>query len=468
MSPAPGVQITTSVARRRTQTGVIPDTLFVPAITQKGPHASAVEVSSIAEFEAVYGAPVSSGIAHAAIRTAFAERGTPRVFVGRIVGPGAVKASKAFSTAALTVTAKEYGAYWNAATVQIATGGTSVITIVEPDGTIITSPALADLAAVAAWGADLDHFDFATSGAVLPATAAATPLAGGTDDAASITETQRDTARALFGKSLGCGIIQEPGSTTTAAGLKLMAHAAANNRLAMIDIAEGNSTGQAETFESALRNQTGASRSKLNRSWARVRSTTPGAADLVPFSILEAGMLGRNTAAGVPMGQPAAGGFGMPSGALSLETEFSDADRSALNDSRVNVAISQDGQIMGYGNRSLSTAAGETQFSIARTLMVIEAESEQAGRAYVHRLVDGEGHVLASFLKDLVAICEKHRLDGSLFGSSSTAYVVQVFEVNTDANLLEGVLNAAIDVLPAGASEYVRINITAHAEAIGA
>jgi len=471
VSAAPGVQVSSVVARRRRQTGVIPATMFVPAITLRGPHGAAVEVSSLAEFESVFGGPVASSIAHAELKAAFAE-GAPRAYVARIVGPSPVFSSLNLSNGsgtALTVTARQYGSYFNDATVAVAaSGGNFVLTIVEPDGSTIVSPSLADLAEAVAWGADLENYVITSSGSTDPVTAAAANLTSGDDDAANITETQRDTARALFAKNLGCGHIHEPGLTTTAGALKLMAHAAANNRLAFVDVNEGVTVANSVTHADSLRDQPGALRSKLNRSWARVRGAVTGTTDLVSFSALELGMLGRNDAAGVPVGQPAAGGFGKPNGALSLETEYSDAERATLNTGHVNVAVAADDEILGYGNRSLSTTQGEKLFSQARTRMVIQAQAEHAGRAYVHRLVDGEGRVLGEFLKDLIAICEQHRKDGNLYGAAADAYRVQVFEVNTDENLLEGVLNAAIDILPSGAAEFVRINITSYADSIGA
>ena len=469
---APGVHMTTSVSRRRPQTGVVPGTVFMPAITEKGPHAAAVEVSSIAEFESVFGGAVAESSAHAELKAKFAE-GAPRAFIARIVGAAPVLADIDLSngtTTALTVTASEYGAYWNDTTVQVAaSGGNFTLTIVEPDGTILSSGTLADLDAAVTWGATLDHFTIAKTGTTDPVTAAAAALTGGDDDANGVLEAQRITARALFGRSLGCGTLHEPGSTGTTAHTALMAHADANNRLALLDVASGTSVANIVTHAETLQDLTGARRSKLNASWARVRGATAGTTDLVSFSSLEAGMLGRNDAAGTPVGQPAAGGFGQPVGALSLEVEFTDDDRGTLNDAHANVAISEDGTIAGYGNRSLSTVDGEKQFSIARTLMVIEAEAQLEGRKYVHRMVDGEGHVLAKYLKDLIGVCQRHHKDGSLYGATEAdAFRVQVFEVNTDESLLDGILESAIDVRPAGSAEFVRINITSHADTIGA
>lgn len=475
MSIAPGVQVTTTIAKRKKRTGIVPGTVFMPVVSIRGPHDRALEIGSLAEFVAAFGARDTASLAYDALDILFQE-GMPRAFVTRIVGVTPVKASKALVDAGaatvLTITAKEYGAYWNATTVaNVVSGGNFTLTITEPDGTVYTSGLLADTAAAVVWVATLANFTAVSAGSNDPATLAAAAMTGGTDDRATISETQRQTASNVLEKKYGCGVYIETGATSAAAELRIAAHCAATNRIAITDIADGTSVAASVTQAGTEVNTANARRVKLNRSYANVAGLTAGTTRILPWSVIEAGIMGANDAKGVPVGQPASGRYGVSKTALSLVTEFNDTDRATLNDARVNVAIADTdtGDIMGYGNRSLSTAAGETQFSVQRTLMVIQAECELAAKAYVHRLVDGDQHVLGELLKDLIGICQNHRLAGDLFGKTDAeAFAVLVFEVNTQDDLLAGIINATVDVLPSGAAEFVRINITAHADTIGA
>jgi len=58
----PGVVVTTAVRTGPTNAQVMPTaTLFVAGVTVRGPEGKAIAVSSIAEFEAVYGGYTSDG-----------------------------------------------------------------------------------------------------------------------------------------------------------------------------------------------------------------------------------------------------------------------------------------------------------------------------------------------------------------------------------------------------------------------
>ncbi len=454
----------------------------MPVVSLRGVVGTVYEIGGLQEYEPILGDRDTGSTAYDELDIALREwQGVGRLLLTRVVGPGAVKASKVLlnstPTTALTLTAVEYGAYWNATTIACAvSGGNFVLTVVEPDGTTYVSPTLADLDAAVAWvGAtastgSLPNFTMAKTGSTDPVTLAAAALTGGDDDRASITETQRATARNLFERSYGVGTHLEPGVSATASVQAIAAYCEANNRIAEITLPDTLDDAATTAAVDALIDTAGGDRVKVHRSWADVPGVTPGTTRTVGWSCIEAGRLGYNDDHGVPVGQPAAGVHGASVTALSLTTDYSITRRATLNDHYVNVAINDpELGIMGFGNRSLSTTPGEVQFGMARTRMVIEGQCESAGKLWVHKLLGGDLHELETFKAQLISICREHRIAGSLLGATDDdAFRVYVREVNTTENLLEGILYAAVDILPAGASEFVRINITAHAEAIGA
>jgi hypothetical protein len=144
----------------------------------------------------------------------------------------------------LIVTADEYGSYFNAFKIKVIQGpiggsGYRVVQLMENDGTTVIDQTdeFNDRTAVSGvqLGAD-DNVPVTITlggGSGLPTVAAATALSSGTDDRASITQTQVDTALTYLSIDNGPGQVVSPNWQTNAAHDSLDAHAAANNRFAV-------------------------------------------------------------------------------------------------------------------------------------------------------------------------------------------------------------------------------------------
>lgn len=460
--PAPGttVSIVESAPTRTppTDTGV----WFVSGITEKGPLAPrafaqssafpSTVVESLADFQRLYGGRVTYGTLYDAIDTFFREGGS-RAYVARVVGPAPAYATLSLLDGgvgvSLIVTARNPGAWPNAATVAVSAGvagGTFVLTIVDPDGNVTVSPDLLDTAAAVAWGAALPLVSIALGASPTdPAVRAPTNLAGGADDRASITEAQWTAALARFVAELGPGQVSAPGRTTDAAHQALNAHAGpAHNRVALLD---GVDTATAATLIAAAAAARGSGRyGALFAPWA----TVPGVAGLttrtVPYSAVAAGLIARNDAAGGNPNIAAAGVNGQAVYATGLsQAAFSDSDRAALNDAGVNVAIVKYGAVRSYGFRSLADPAadpGWTQFTNARLVMAYTAEAEAVAERYVFAQIDGQDHTIGDFNGDLKGVAMVFYNDGALYGATSD----EAFSVNTGANVNTAATKAAGEI----------------------
>ena len=93
----PGIVVTTAVRTGPTNTQTAPTaTLFVAGVTERGPDGTSHLVTSLSDFEDIFGGYVSSGYTHQTIETFF-EEGGARAYVSRVVDESADEASLALA-----------------------------------------------------------------------------------------------------------------------------------------------------------------------------------------------------------------------------------------------------------------------------------------------------------------------------------------------------------------------------------
>jgi hypothetical protein len=428
----------------------------------------------MSEFVRIYGARVTYSYLWDAIDCYFKEGGS-RAYIGRTVGPAPVYASHTFvdgsAVATMIATAKSPGAWANALTVQILAGGgggTFVISVADASGVLEVSPDLADVAAAINWSQSSDYItvtDNVTSSQD-PAVVGATALTGGTDDNTNIVEDNWTATYLLFSRDLGPGQVIAPGHTTLGGQTALLAHAEANNRVAIVDAVDSGSKATLKSAAAALQGAVPGNRhAALFAPWAVVPGIVAGTTRTVPWSAIEAGIISRNDAHLSP--NVAAAGLvnGQSVYAIGLsQPAFSDSDREDLNDSSVNVVRRLFNGIMAYGYRTLVEPDGDPNwvtFSNSRLYMAIVAQSDAIGERYVFDNIDGKGLTFKEFGGELAGMLGVFYGEGSLFGDTAdTAYIVDTGStVNTLDTIADLQIRAVLRVRMSPFGELVHIDI---------
>lgn len=252
----PGVEIITATRTGpQNPPGPSNATWFTLGVSERGPVGKATPVTSLGEYEQVYGGRTNASAMLYDSVQCFFEEGGSRAIVARVTGDGATPSTLTVKDGAdantLRLDASSPGSWGQGVSVQIdpAPGdpGTVVLQVFQ-GGQVVerhigTTPAgLATSINTASKLLKAVPLGAATSDPqqALPATLAVTPLTGGDDMRAAIT-TQRvlDTADKTMPKSLGPGAISAPGWSADQIGAGLGAHAKQRGRVALISAARG-------------------------------------------------------------------------------------------------------------------------------------------------------------------------------------------------------------------------------------
>lgn len=278
-----------------------------------------------------------------------------------------------------------------------------------------------------------------------------------------VVDTGVASALAALTKDLGPGQVFVPGALGQAADTHtaLLAHAATNNRIALLDAAPDADATALLALAATLSVDANARYGALWAPGAVIPGLTSADTRTVAFSVTEAGIIARNDVAYSP-NVAAAGVNGQSRFAIDLEATFTDAQRESLNDAGVDIAKSVYGAVRAYGYRTL--ADPDTQWSLlsnARLNMEIVAKAEEIGERYLFTQIDGRRIVIGQFGADLTGMLIPYYEAGSLFGDSAAdAFYVDVGPaVNTLETIAAGDLRAIIGARMSPFAEYVVIEI---------
>lgn len=476
----PGVVIlneTTPVPRGiPTDTGVA----YMTGLSERGPVGTTVLLDSLSDYVRLYGSRVTYGQLYDAAEIYF-RLGGRKLYLSRVVGPAPVKATKTLNDRAGTplptirVDAVSAGEWGNTLTVSIANGvtvNTFIITIKRSTVVVEVSPELANPAAAVAWSLFSSYVrvtDLASASVAPtnnPAVVADQALISGTDNRASITETQWTDALVAFPRILGPGQVLAPGRTTGAAHEALLVHAEVNNRAAPLDLADTAATGTLIGAVAADRVSAGTPEyGAAFAPWLLARGVLGGTTRTIPPSVAVAAAAGRSDAVfGTANIAPAGANGQLRSPILGLTRTYTDTDRELLNESGVNVIRDVFGATQIYGFRSEANPTTDPeflQFTATRFRMQLAAQAERIGERFVFRQIDGRGQLFAEFRGVLDAMLLRHYIAGSLFGATpEDAFFVDVGSgVNTSVTIADGQLRARISVRMSPFAELVEITI---------
>lgn len=458
-----------------TDTGV----WFVVGLSDRGgPEDVTDPVRNLDEFERRFGGRVNYSVLYDAVETYFREGGS-RLYMSRVVGPAAAVASVVLDDGAaadtLRIDAESAGEWANGAadglSVEVVAGSAAetFVLIVRLGGDEVErSPDLADKAAAIAWSLDSDYIRAVDEAPAAgdPAVVAATNLAGGADDRASVTDAEWAAALARFNKDLGPGQVSAPGRTTAVGHQQLKDHQAANNRWAVLDPPDVPTAAGNQAAANNARAQGGNNRGAfIAGPWITVPGLVAGTSRTVPPSALIAALVSRNDGANRSPNEPAAGDLGIARWATGLsQPGWTDAEREALNNSGFNVIRMLYGSVRVYGWRSLVDSVAEPDWinaGNARLYMAIAAEAEVIAERFLFDELDGRGLTISAFGGELTGMLLPYYEAGSLYGESpGEAFYVDVGQqVNTPETIANGELRAVLALRMSPFAEEVTIEI---------
>lgn len=466
---APGVivQVQTSPPSRSapSDTGVA----FIAGLTDQGPLAP-VQVQSLAQFVTLCGARVSYSPMYDALDVFFREGGNA-AYISRVVGPAPVSATFTFNGAdanpSLIIKANSPGAWGNNLKVQILAGLVSGYRVQVQDvngNPLETSSDLATQQDAVTWASAYSNYVVITigSGSEAPAVHASVSLASGADDRADIVDANWLAALNLFTKDLGPGQVLAPGRTTAVGHTQLCDHAAANNRVALLDLVDDPVVGDLQTAGSQAASTGNGQYGGAYTPWVRIPGVTAGTTRVVSPAAAVAGVIARNDVAFNP-NTAAAGKNGQFRSVIGLsQPAFSDSQRDTLNVSGINVIRSMFGGFRVYGNRSLADPVNSPnwiEFTVSRYFMWLSSRSAIVAENYEFEPIDGAGHLQSDYASDLGALCQSDYSAGILFGDTAeAAYSVDTGDsVNTPTTIALGQLRAVVAARPSPTAEVISI-----------
>jgi hypothetical protein len=474
----PGVVVTTAVRTGPTSIQVTPTaTAFVAGVTSRGPSSSATLISSIAQYEAIYGGYVSTGYTHQTVKTFF-EEGGARIYVSRAVGagstPGACALLDATPATTLTLTASGKGLWANtqltASVIIVAT--TSFYVEIKLNGAKVytsgtyTASTKADFVNEINNSAVAALYVTATStGSVIPVAVTDKVFSGGTDGS---TVAAADIVIALgrFTYDLGSGAVMAPGYYDGTTVDALVAHANTNHRIALSSVAAGSTAGQAVTDAAAYRGDTNSEHLAIYWPWVKVPNgtltmTTP------PEGFVAARRAAVQNSRGVFY--PYAGEAGAASYVVGLETSVSKEDTDTVDAGNVNAIRIVQGSLRIYGARSMSTDTDNFRFITGQEVLnYVVYLAELNLEPLLFQPIDGRKTIFARVASTLVSILDPLAKAGGLFAiydvngkEIDPGYSVVVSDaLNPVTQLAQGKIVAKVGARVSGIGDKIEVQVT--------
>lgn len=485
---APGVYVTVSAAPPSANAGSPTGQWFVTGYTNQGPTGVAVPITSMTDYANYLGTrTTNSSLIYDSLDEYFHDGGV-FAWVSRVVGPSSSKASVIVSDQGgspqhtLTFTTVGSGVWGNAISIVVAAGTAAnsyTLSIQNAGVAVATSPNLFFPADAVTWIGAQNPWQVLVS-VVNDGSSNATPtnnpangtypLTGGTDDYADITDTQFTAALTYFTSALGPGQVSAPGHTTNTGYLALAAHALAFNRTALLDVADNASASNLETQAASVQSAaTNPSYAAMCAPWViipGITSTNPSASSPVPTrtippSALFAAMMSANDLTN-DANNPAAGSNGGTSGyAIGVTQTYVASDLGNLNAAGVDVVRIVNGTVQVYGYRSLALDPNWVYLNNCRFRMQVTNDMDLIGEGFVFAEIDGKGQVFARLAGALSGKCQQYWTNNSIFGpTAASAFQVNVGpQVNTNATIAAGQINAIVSLKMSPYGEFVDINV---------
>lgn len=479
----PGVVVTTAVRTGPAGANVAPaSTFFVCGTAERGSTTEAKLVTSVADFEEMYGVYNGSYTLHQHVRTFFEEGGT-KCYVARVVGAstssGTLDLDNPSAVASLRLTASSAGSWSSDVTAAVVAGtGSNFIvkiyfqdTLVYSTGNVANATAAADKINNSTVATNYVTATALVGGNVLDVVAA-TALSTG-DDGTAPTTNQLLAGLDLFTQDLGAGAVAIPGQYSTTYYDAILAHCIANNRIGILGMDPAFTDDDAITQAVDYATVTGAEYLAFYHPYVEIPVEGGVTIEVSPEAFVAAKRSIAHQTVG-PWQAPA----GLLSKAKYVTGTTSSIDRTAsdtLNEGRVNPIRVIQGSVRIYGARSASDDDDNYRYITYRDFLnYIVVQAENTLEDLVFSTIDGRRTVFGRMEARLIGLLEPLRAAGGLYEAFDSdgrqidpGYSVAVTDaLNPVSQLAAGTVKGVVGVRISAVAdlllvEVVKSNLTA-------
>lgn len=449
-------------------------TAFFVGFAEKGDPLAPVLIRNMNDYQTYFGNRVAIGALYDAADTFFREGGS-RLYLMRVVGPTPVRASIVLKDNAaantLTVTAKNAGA-WGlqlriAVVAGVAPGSVQIVVTDLATGTVLEqSPDCLTKQDIITWSSTSVYVTATDTGpsVLMPVAAAAATMTGAaTGDETNAVDAQWTAALGFISTIYGPGQVAMPGRTTDPAHTALIAHAKANNRMALLDVADSATVATLQTSALTSRATNDGQYAAMFAPFLTIPGLAPNTVRVIAPSSFVAALMARVDATDGPA-TPAAGDAGQANYVIGTNFAYTDAQRDTLNTTGINVIRSMLSGVRLYGYRTLTDPVANpnwVQLNHARLYMSIYALAGNVLESHTFRKMDGRGIEFGRLDSDINAMLQPFWGDGSLYGDSAgeSFSIDTSIAVNTPAEQLLGNLHALIALRMSPFAELVILDV---------
>jgi Phage tail sheath protein subtilisin-like domain len=334
----------------------------------------------------------------------------------------------------------------------------------------VLSYSLVDKSAAFVWAQTQTDIELVDGASVNdPTVAPLASLTGGTDDRGTITNTEWSTAISAFDLAAGPGQVSAPGISTTAVQTALVAHAAANNRVAFLGAMDTPTLASVTSQASTLRalGSPSVRYAALFGPWLKAPGLLQGTTRDVPPEAAAAGLVARVETETKNPNQAAAGPRGLLQFCYDTKpyTGFSDAVRTAANESGLNAFIVKSGRAQLFGFRTLVNPQTDRLWrALTGTRLHISIVSDLGKVADAHQFdqIDGKGIAISAFHKDVEGVMRRYFGLGALYGDtfSEVALIDTGSSVNTPETIANDEMHAVVNYRTSPMAEWIQIIVS--------
>jgi hypothetical protein len=495
----PGVVISTAVRTGPSSATVRESSqLFVVGLAERGAVGEAVLVQSLAEFEHMFGGYVSYSYLHPTVETFFEEGGT-QAYISRVVGADAESGTLVLEDAdedpVLTIDANGAGAWSSDVEVTVTQPtGTTFAVIISYQGDPVYSTGNVTSVAQAAGRINLSSVAsrYVTATAVVgattkPAVLVATNLSAGDDDLAQVDDDSLIDALEVFNDSLGTGAVSIPDAETATrlsvggpvtdydgtlkatqdVSTALIAHANANNRIAILHGGAADTVANAISKAGELKVLTETEHAAMYFPWVNVPTTIAGVSRLIPpDGYVAAKRAQAHNQGGAHV--PAAGLISTARFVTGTALDINKTSGDQLDDEQVNSIRIIQNSVRIYGARSLSIDTENFRYITTQEIINhIVVASQRSLEDLVFGVIDGRDTIFSAITSRLIAILAPLREEGALFQAFDvngkkvdSGYTVRCDSyLNPVSQLAGGTVKAKVGVRTSSVGDKIEVDI---------
>lgn len=472
----PGIVVNTSVRTGPSTTNQSPTaTFFVVGQTQRGPAGSPKLVTSIADYESVFGDYVSYGAVHQQVQTFF-EEGGAQVYVSRVVGAsataGTIELVDTNGDPSITLTAVGAGDWSGNLKVSVETSGTGFAIKYFLSDELVYSTG--EVASAAAAVTRINSSSIATKYAtavdeenLAPVLLAATALSAGDDNRGTIGPSTYTDILSSFGTDLGPGAVAIPGQNGSTVWNAMLSHCAGTNRVALMAFPQAYSASEAAADAAGMSAEANAEYGSMLFPWVTMVNDAGATLTISPEGFAAAKRsIAHNT---IGPWQPYAGKISESTFITGTSVAVDKVAGDYLDENRVNAIRIISGKVRIYGARSVSNDEDNYRFNIAREMLnYVVSRSQTALEDLVFSPIDGRASLFSKVEARLVAMLEPIRIAGGLYEAFDSTgkridngYSVQVTDaINPLSQLAGGLVRAKVGIRVSSVGDQIQVDVT--------